>query len=923
MALRWALAENEGGGTLFADERVAERHVGKGAYAGMEFLHVNARTIINTVPAESRMPFRHTINPYRGCSHACVYCFARPTHDYLGLGIGTDFERKIVVKVNAVERLRAELRAPSWDGDHIAMGTNTDPYQHAEGKYHLTRGIVETLSGARNPFSILTKSTLILRDAALLAAACERTEVGVSFSIGTLDRVGLEADRAGHSPAGPPGRGRAPPDRHGHPLRRPGGARAARAVGLRGPADRGGRSLRRRRGGVDLRAWRCTCVAPSGTTIFDWLQGERPDLVRLHRERFRRGGYQPDEERQRIEGIVKVAARRCGVSGRNRYRGTPAGVDGHGGHGGHAGHVGRRRPLPRNQRRNQSTATANCACSEGARQPGVRVLPKIADSCRADRRSRRASRPIALGAGGAPGRLCAGPPGTCGPAVPLSPAAATVPGATNGSYAIVDAAGGVMTFGGAAYDGDTLEVPLAKPIVGGAADPRGGYWLVASDGGVFSFGNATVLGLHGRHRAEQAHRGHGADAGRGRLLAGGLRRRHLLLRRRAVLGFDREHRAQQADRRHGFDTLDGNGYWLVASDGGIFAFGDAPFCGSTGGIHLNQPVVGMAATANGGGYWLVATDGGIFSYGNAQFWGSTGGIHLSEPIVGMTPTQDGNGYWLVGQDAGVFTTATPSSPAARSRRSIPRCFPQPLSNPIPPVVSIINEAPGPQATHQGTQRVAFSGDSLSLYEGDYVQRNNPPYDVDNGAAAGCGYTDGEPTIPWSNPGSVYISPGACALWATQLQWVVSRFHPDVTVIQTGYWETQDRMFNGAYTTLANPAYAAFIQNNLAQAVQIAHSDGGAVILSTSPYFADGTPTTLVDDYNQIVRSVAAQYPYVSIDDLYTVLDPGGAYSSVVDGLVARGPDGVHITEAAVDTLIEPALNQIIANVAGAVYAGPA
>ena len=171
MALRWALAESEEGGTLFPDERVAARHVGKGAYAGMEFLHVNARTIINTVPPESRMPFRYTINPYRGCSHACVYCFARPTHDYLGLGIGADFERKIVVKVNAVERLRAELRSPAWGGDHIAMGTNTDPYQHAEGKYHLTRGIVETLSAARNPFSILTKSTLILRDAALLAAA--------------------------------------------------------------------------------------------------------------------------------------------------------------------------------------------------------------------------------------------------------------------------------------------------------------------------------------------------------------------------------------------------------------------------------------------------------------------------------------------------------------------------------------------------------------------------------------------------------------------------------------------------------------------------------------------------------------------------------------------------------------------------------
>ena len=151
VALRWRLAESEEAGTLFPDERTAERHVGKGAYAGMEFLHVNARSIINTVPAESVVPFRYTINPYRGCSHACVYCFARPTHDYLGLGIGADFERKIVVKVNAVERLRAELRSSRWGGDPIAMGTNTDPYQHAEGKYHLTRGIVETLSAAREP----------------------------------------------------------------------------------------------------------------------------------------------------------------------------------------------------------------------------------------------------------------------------------------------------------------------------------------------------------------------------------------------------------------------------------------------------------------------------------------------------------------------------------------------------------------------------------------------------------------------------------------------------------------------------------------------------------------------------------------------------------------------------------------------------
>ncbi len=116
-------------------------------------------------------------------------CFARPTHEYLGLNIGEDFDRKIIVKVNAVERVRSEVRSPKWAGDHIAMGTNTDPYQKAEGKYHLTRGVIGVLGEARNPFSILTKSTLVLRDLDVLTAAAERTDVRLNFSIGTLDRT--------------------------------------------------------------------------------------------------------------------------------------------------------------------------------------------------------------------------------------------------------------------------------------------------------------------------------------------------------------------------------------------------------------------------------------------------------------------------------------------------------------------------------------------------------------------------------------------------------------------------------------------------------------------------------------------------------------------------------------------------------------
>jgi DNA repair photolyase len=185
---RWRLSDDDGGQPMLFDESdLVERHVGKGEYSGLEFLHVNAKRMINEVPRGSRMAFRYTINAYRGCSHACQYCFARPTHEYLGLDIGEDFERKLVVKINAVEKVRAELRSPQWRGDLIAMGTNTDPYQHAEGKYHLTRGVIGVLSDAGNPFSILTKSTLILRDLDLLVEASKRTAVRCNLSIGSLD----------------------------------------------------------------------------------------------------------------------------------------------------------------------------------------------------------------------------------------------------------------------------------------------------------------------------------------------------------------------------------------------------------------------------------------------------------------------------------------------------------------------------------------------------------------------------------------------------------------------------------------------------------------------------------------------------------------------------------------------------------------
>jgi DNA repair photolyase len=155
-------------------------------FRGIEFIEAEAKAIINHVPGRF-LPFSWTINPYRGCSHACVYCFARTTHTYIEMNAGRDFESKIVVKVNAPEVLRAQLGSKRWKGEHIAMGTATDPYQRAEGRYRLMPRIISALTDYRNPFSVLTKGTLILRDLELFVAAARVTEVSTAFSIGTLD----------------------------------------------------------------------------------------------------------------------------------------------------------------------------------------------------------------------------------------------------------------------------------------------------------------------------------------------------------------------------------------------------------------------------------------------------------------------------------------------------------------------------------------------------------------------------------------------------------------------------------------------------------------------------------------------------------------------------------------------------------------
>ncbi|MBK6011372.1 Rv2578c family radical SAM protein [Streptomyces sp. MBT53] len=172
---------------LFGADAVTTRTFDTPEFRGITFHEVRARSIINRVPGASRMPFEWTVNPYRGCSHACVYCFARKSHSYLDLDTGLGFDSQIVVKVNAPDLLRRQLGSRRWLGEHIAMGTNVDCYQRAEGRYRLMPGILGALRDHANPFSILTKGTLILRDLDLLVQASEVTDVGISVSVGFTD----------------------------------------------------------------------------------------------------------------------------------------------------------------------------------------------------------------------------------------------------------------------------------------------------------------------------------------------------------------------------------------------------------------------------------------------------------------------------------------------------------------------------------------------------------------------------------------------------------------------------------------------------------------------------------------------------------------------------------------------------------------
>ena len=187
--MRWsAQGVNVDDGALPGLQRIGfVRSVRTPQFDGITFHEVLCKSALNKVPAESQLPFTYTVNGYRGCSHACRYCFARPTHEYLDLDCGDDFDSQVVVKTNVVDVLRRELSRPSWRREAVALGTNTDPYQRAEGRYALMPGIIGALTDFGTPFSILTKGTLLRRDLPLITEAATLVPVSVSVSLAIGD----------------------------------------------------------------------------------------------------------------------------------------------------------------------------------------------------------------------------------------------------------------------------------------------------------------------------------------------------------------------------------------------------------------------------------------------------------------------------------------------------------------------------------------------------------------------------------------------------------------------------------------------------------------------------------------------------------------------------------------------------------------
>ncbi|TQN27700.1 DNA repair photolyase [Haloactinospora alba] len=288
--------------------------VDAGSDEGPMAIEIRARSVLNRVPAASDVPFQWTVNPYRGCSHACVYCFARRSHEYLNLDSGRDFDTKIMVKVNAGRVLRTELADPRWGGHHIAMGTNTDPYQRAEGHYRLMPDILAALRDFANPFSILTKGTLVLRDLPVIEQAAQRAEVGMAVSVGSVDDTVWRSVE----PGTPRPTSRLNVVRQF--TRRGIGCSVLMAPVLPGLTDSAAQLEETVAAIAEAGASSVTPIVlhlRSGARewYLSWLSENHPHLVPYYRELYAHGAYAPRAYQKAVQERVREAAHRHGLHG--------------------------------------------------------------------------------------------------------------------------------------------------------------------------------------------------------------------------------------------------------------------------------------------------------------------------------------------------------------------------------------------------------------------------------------------------------------------------------------------------------------------------------------------------------------------------------------------------------------------------------
>ncbi|WIM88545.1 Rv2578c family radical SAM protein [Candidatus Mycobacterium wuenschmannii] len=310
-------------GALPGLERIGfVRSVRTPQFDGITFHEVLCKSALNKVPHATALPFQYTVNGYRGCSHACRYCFARPTHEYLDLDCGNDFDTQVIVKTNIVDVLRRELGRRSWSRETVALGTNTDPYQRAEGRYALMPGIIGALAESGTPLSILTKGTLLHRDLPLIATAAEQVPVGVSVSLA----VGDPEMHRRVEPGTPT------------PQARLGLIAAIRAAGLDchvmvAPVLP---HLTDSTEHLDYLLREIAAAGATGVTVFglhlrgstrgwfmSWLAQSYPHLVRRYRELYGRGAYLPPAYREELRARAAPLIARYGLA-RDQRRTEPA-----------------------------------------------------------------------------------------------------------------------------------------------------------------------------------------------------------------------------------------------------------------------------------------------------------------------------------------------------------------------------------------------------------------------------------------------------------------------------------------------------------------------------------------------------------------------------------------------------------------------